>query len=628
MTGGTESTEEIKQPEVNKEVAQELKEVNDAAQRPAEKIETEMEVKPAEDLQKAFVEAVPLAQAAEESPDSSSTEGTVAPPETPTATQEDLDQGKSTENKSEVVQQAAAEVSTEMPVITLESAPEAGNVIIDRAEVAQAAGDQGDVMIDTVPLPETPVSTAEVGRRDDDGRDSIGTWPTPEGPEMIIDSNDGTSTVGIIDSNDREVIIDSNDGSSTVNTGPDMSGVAIIDSNDGSSTVGIIDSNDREVIIDSNDGTSRVNTGPDMSDVAIIDSNDGSSTVGIIDSNDGAGIVDAAERLDPASIIDSNDGASREAIGTWPTPEVFAKTGNAEGDNPPPPSDGMDPVSPSNPTQGVATLGSASGGDDFDFSPEMDGAEPGELREFEEDLAPEEGEEASRNPVNTVKIDTVPLPESPEEVYTENNGNQPIPETPGEMSDSDSMNVEDLVKLEETIAKYHVEISNLKLKNESISEQNIALTSEIQYWEEEVLRYENLLASYDELRLLLVREIVSMRNQLEDWPEGETRTIIWNDYHHNENTGAITLEKKSLDISQSFAQSILISLINRETGILMQKSDIVQKIGLVGNQAENCETQLKINQKTIDQNNSKIKELELQVQKLQEKYDEIAKSKQ
>ena len=586
MTGGTESTEEIKQPEVNKEVAQELKEVNDAAQRPAEKIETEMEVKPAEDLQKAFVEAVPLAQAAEESPDSSSTEGTVAPPETPTATQEDLDQGKSTENKSEVVQQAAAEVSTEMPVITLESAPEAGNVIIDRAEVAQAAGDQGDVMIDTVPLPETPVSTAEVGRRDDDGRDSIGTWPTPEGPEMIIDSNDGTSTVGIIDSNDREVIIDSNDG------------------------------------------TSRVNTGPDMSDVAIIDSNDGSSTVGIIDSNDGAGIVDAAERLDPASIIDSNDGASREAIGTRPTPEVLAETGNAEGDNPPPPSDGMDPVSPSNPTQGVATLGSASGGDDFDFSPEMDGAEPGELREFEEDLAPEEGEEASRNPVNTVKIDTVPLPESPEEVYTENNGNQPIPETPGEMSDSDSMNVEDLVKLEETIAKYHVEISNLKLKNESISEQNIALTSEIQYWEEEVLRYENLLASYDELRLLLVREIVSMRNQLEDWPEGETRTIIWNDYHHNENTGAITLEKKSLDISQSFAQSILISLINRETGILMQKSNIVQKIGLVGNQAENCETQLKINQKTIDQNNSKIKELELQVQKLQEKYDEIAKSKQ
>jgi len=58
MTGGTEFSEDIKQPEIKEEVAQVLKEVNDAALRPAEKIETEMEVKPAEDLQEEFIAVV------------------------------------------------------------------------------------------------------------------------------------------------------------------------------------------------------------------------------------------------------------------------------------------------------------------------------------------------------------------------------------------------------------------------------------------------------------------------------------------------------------------------------------------------------------------------------------------
>jgi hypothetical protein len=62
---------------------------------------------------------------------------------------------------------------------------------IEPDEIKANAGGDDRVMIDTVPLPESP---AEAG-----SRESIGTWPTPESPEAIIDSNDG---VAIIDSND------------------------------------------------------------------------------------------------------------------------------------------------------------------------------------------------------------------------------------------------------------------------------------------------------------------------------------------------------------------------------------------------------------------------------------------
>jgi hypothetical protein len=62
---------------------------------------------------------------------------------------------------------------------------------IEPDEIKANAGGDDRVMIDTVPLPESP---AEAG-----SRESIGTWPTPESPKAIIDSNDG---VAIIDSND------------------------------------------------------------------------------------------------------------------------------------------------------------------------------------------------------------------------------------------------------------------------------------------------------------------------------------------------------------------------------------------------------------------------------------------
>jgi len=114
------------------------------------------------------------------------------------------------------------------------------------------------------PKPEDISLSVDNVKIDGVGDGMITVESAPE-PLAIIDSNDREV---IIDSNDREVIIDSNDRAST---GPDLDGVAIIDSNDGTSRVGIIDSNDREVIIDSNDGTSSV---------GIIDSNDGTNRDG------------------------------------------------------------------------------------------------------------------------------------------------------------------------------------------------------------------------------------------------------------------------------------------------------------------------------------------------------------
>ncbi len=60
----------------------------------------------------------------------------------------------------------------------------------------------GDVMIDTVPLPESPMEIGE--------REMIGTWPTPEEPSVM---EQGVPS----DIVDRAAIIDTNDGPRIIN---------------------------------------------------------------------------------------------------------------------------------------------------------------------------------------------------------------------------------------------------------------------------------------------------------------------------------------------------------------------------------------------------------------------------
>jgi hypothetical protein len=189
---------EKKDPGTEAGEAAEVPEETDEATISPEAAVEKMEFAPAEDLMSALVEAVDAVHIRET-------------PEVPAdQSGESRDGGRSAEIQGDIdpkaaaeVQSVAAEVSTAAPTVTLEGAPEAGTVTIDRAEVAEAAGDQEDVKIDTVPLPESPLEAGlEADSLDDDSKDSIDTWPTPEipaeaadrvDPVKIIDSNDGTS---------------------------------------------------------------------------------------------------------------------------------------------------------------------------------------------------------------------------------------------------------------------------------------------------------------------------------------------------------------------------------------------------------------------------------------------------
>jgi len=175
MTDGAEFSEDIKQPEIKEEVAQELKEVNDAALRPAEKIEIEMNHEPAEKLQEAVkevVDAVPTLEAP--------------------------------------------------PVITLEGAGAEGKVTITEAVEPAAIIDSNDgAGIVEAAEKIDPVSIIDTN----DGAGTVRAEDTID-PAMIIDTNDGTSTVGIIDTNDRAGIVEAAEK---------IDPVSIIDSNDGTS---------------------------------------------------------------------------------------------------------------------------------------------------------------------------------------------------------------------------------------------------------------------------------------------------------------------------------------------------------------------------------------------------------
>ena len=89
-------------------------------------------------------------------------------------------------------------------------------------------------------------------------------------------------------------------------------------------------------------------------------------------------IIDSNDR---EVIIDSNDAAGREAIGTWPPPEIGEQDANSGGENPPP-TNGMDPIPPSDQVANVAAVTGKSNQDDMNFSKEMEGAKPGELHGF------------------------------------------------------------------------------------------------------------------------------------------------------------------------------------------------------------------------------------------------------
>jgi len=175
MTDGTEFSEaEVKpikeeveaSPEKVAEVkeAAEVQHATDEATHTPEATTEKMEHAHAEDLQKTFVEAVPLAQPPEIAPAASAAEETVSPPETPRAAQEDMDQGEPAEKQSEGDQEAAsevkseaAEVSTAAPTITLEGAEEEGNVTIERAAVEQSeSGGTGQPEIQEKAADQTP----------------------------------------------------------------------------------------------------------------------------------------------------------------------------------------------------------------------------------------------------------------------------------------------------------------------------------------------------------------------------------------------------------------------------------------------------------------------------------------
>ncbi len=213
MPGGTELTAAEVQPQKEPEVlespekvtevresAEELQKVDDATLAPETVVE-QGDYTVSENLQTAITEAVTTV-----------TEVAVRPGED-LATPDPITGSESAPATSEVLEAA-------VPTITLEGAGVAGKVTIESAADAAADGgpktgdrevgtadiaaDEGrrtegaantaadrgpetedrveaaadeTVMIDTVPLPETPIATTEI-----DGREAIGTWPTPEVP--------------------------------------------------------------------------------------------------------------------------------------------------------------------------------------------------------------------------------------------------------------------------------------------------------------------------------------------------------------------------------------------------------------------------------------------------------------
>ncbi len=213
--------EEIKEnPEKGAEIreaAEQTEKLDDATLDPEAKIESEGDYKQSETLQEVFtaaVDAVPTKEDISATPD-------IVP---------DISQEESRDGAT-IASDLDDDSKTEIGQALIEKAqdPEGGKVTIDRAEVAEAAGDQGDVKIDTVPLPEKPAAADqgsvkidtvplpekpdEAGEvsssREADSREAIGTWPTPEvpveevervDPAAIIDSIDSPSTVGRFES--------------------------------------------------------------------------------------------------------------------------------------------------------------------------------------------------------------------------------------------------------------------------------------------------------------------------------------------------------------------------------------------------------------------------------------------
>ena len=184
MPGGTELTaaevQPQKEPEVLespekgtevREAVEELQKVDDATLAPEAVVE-QGDYTVSENLQTAITEAV------------------TAVPEVAVRPGEDLSTPEPIPG-SESAPATSEGLEAAVPTITLEGAGVAGRVTIERA--AEAAADGGPktedrvevaadetVMIDTVPLPETPAVTAEAGSREADSRETIGTWPTPE----------------------------------------------------------------------------------------------------------------------------------------------------------------------------------------------------------------------------------------------------------------------------------------------------------------------------------------------------------------------------------------------------------------------------------------------------------------
>ncbi|MCD4673349.1 MAG: hypothetical protein K8R77_11865 [Anaerolineaceae bacterium] len=124
-------------------------------------------------------------------------------PEAMVETERDFAEAETVENAfAEVVQAAVTEAP--VPIVKaddgLGARPEPVGEppvegLVDRPEKALSR-DGGDVMIDTVPLPENPMEIGE--------REMIGTWPTPEEPSRMEQAvpSEAVDRVAIIDSND------------------------------------------------------------------------------------------------------------------------------------------------------------------------------------------------------------------------------------------------------------------------------------------------------------------------------------------------------------------------------------------------------------------------------------------
>jgi uncharacterized coiled-coil protein SlyX len=170
MSDGTELTPAPESLDITKEVQQETREVTEAKQdldratiEPAAQLEKVGDVKQSEDLEKEVVAALETAPKLE-NPPAITLEGAGA-------------EGKVTIERAAEAAADGGRMTEDREVGAANTAADRGPETEDRVE---AAADE-TVMIDTVPLPETPIATTEI-----DGREAIGTWPTPEVPAAAV----------------------------------------------------------------------------------------------------------------------------------------------------------------------------------------------------------------------------------------------------------------------------------------------------------------------------------------------------------------------------------------------------------------------------------------------------------